>query len=166
MSTINGFGTLYYGWQHFADGTSTATKWLALSWVPVVPLYKEKLRVLSNFESGKGELKSELGGLVVSQLDHYEVIEKLPISAKEVLLTFAKTYIGLPVLLFGPIFIGALLFLFIPLKLGVPVKPGDFIFLLFGASIFISMINFLFQCVRLIRRARGWQPGSRKIDNK
>jgi hypothetical protein len=158
MSTINGFGTLYYGWRHFDDGTATATKWFALSWVPVFPIYKERLRVLSNFNSGHAELKSELGGLVVSQVDRYEIIERLPISGREVMLTYAKTYLGLPILFFGPILLGFIFFLLIPLKHGVEVKPGDFVFNLFIGSVFISLINILIQSVRCIRRARGWQP--------
>jgi len=158
MSTINGFGMLYYGWNHSQDGTATATKWFALSWVPIFPLYKEKLRVLSDFSRGQGEIKSELGGLVVSQIDRYEILGRVPLSGKEVLVTYAKTYIGLPLLFFAPILIGCILFLVIPLKLGMEVKPGDLIFNLFVASFFIAFINFLVQAVRCIRRARGWQP--------
>jgi hypothetical protein len=158
MSTINGFGTLYCGWRHFDDGTATATKWVALSWVPIFTLYKERLKVLSNFSSGHAELRSELGGLVVSQVDRYEIIERLPISGREVLLTYAKTYLGLPILLFGSILLGFILFLLVPLKLGVEVKPGDSTFSLFIGSVFLSLINILIQSIRCIRRARGWQP--------
>ena len=32
MSTLNGFGTLFYGWRHQADGTATATRWLNFLW--------------------------------------------------------------------------------------------------------------------------------------
>ena len=156
MSTLNGFGTLYFGWRHAADGTSTATKWFAVSWVPVVPLYRQRLRVLTNF-SNPEPLKSELGGLVVSQQDRYEIVEPLPLSAKEVATTLAKTYLGLPAILFGPLVVAALLMKSIQ-ALGYDATPGSTAFTVFIGLVFASIGNLLLQSVRAIRRARGWQP--------
>ena len=156
MSTLNGFGTLYYGWHHSADGTATATKLFALSWVPIFPIRRERLRVLTDFKSGQN-VKAELGGLAVSQSDKYEILEQLPLSAKEIGITFAKTYLGFPLLLLVPM---ALLFLlmFVAHQFGAKVEPGTTVFGIYMGGIFVAFANLLYQCVRAIRRARGWQP--------
>ncbi len=151
MSSINGFGTLYYGWRHAADGTSTATKWIAVSWVPVIPCYRERLRVLTDYN--KNNIQSELGGLIVSQIDTYEKLEKLPLSAKEVGITLIKTYLGLPLAWIAPIFLG-LLVAVLAKRLGISDNPIGF--MLAGSG--LGLLNFLIQSVRAIRKARGWQP--------
>jgi len=156
MSTLNGFGTLYYGWRHASDGTATATKWLAVSWVPVIPLQRQHLRVLTDFEKPQ-QPKAGLGGLVVSQTDHYQIIADTPLSAKEIALTLAKTYIGLPALLFAPMLVVAL-FMKLLQHMGVDVRPGTMAFNVFIGASFAALLNFLYQAIRAIRRSRGWQP--------
>lgn len=157
MSTLNGFGTLYYGWRHAADGTATATKWFALSWVPVIPLQRQRLRVLTEFTGAARNIKSELGGLIVSQVDRYQILEQLPLSFKEVVVTFIKTYMGLPALLLGPAFVLVLLMKALQ-YVGFDVKPGSNAFNIFAGGFFLVLIHFFWQAVRAIRKARGWQP--------
>lgn len=163
MSTLNGFGTLYYGWRHSADNTATATRWFAVSWVPIIPLRRERLRVLTNFNNPGQNIRVELGGLVISQVDHYELLERLPLSLGEVLVTLAKTFIGLPLLLLGPVLLLAL-----GMKLaqaaGVDIKPGSMPFAIFMGGTVLSLVNVLYQAVRAIRRARGWQPNIQSLD--
>ncbi len=154
MGSMNGFGTSYYGWNHTDDGTSTATLWFCLSWVPVFPLMRQRLKVLTDFNNE--EINSELGGLIVSQSNYYEILERLPTSYSEILITFLKTYIGIPLILFGPMVVLAIIMKFLKLS-GVDVKPNTMIFNVFIGGIFLSIINFLWQCVRFIRKARGWQ---------
>lgn len=157
MSTLNGFGTLYYGWRHAQDGTATATKWFAISWVPLIPLYREHLRVLTDFNNDHKNVKAELGGLVVGTVDKYDVLERLPLSLQEVAITLAKTYIGLPLLLIGP----AILLVMIMKTLkaaGIDVKPGTTAFQIYIGGFLLALLNFLWQSVRSIRKARGWQP--------
>jgi len=156
MSTLNGFGALYYGWRHASDGTATATKWLAASWLPIVPLQRQHLRVLTDFDNPQ-RLKAELGGLVVSQTDHYQVIANTPLSTGEIALTLAKTYLGLPALLFAPMCIVVLLMKLLQ-HMGVDVRPGTTAFNIFIGASFATLLNFLYQAVRAIRKARGWQP--------
>jgi hypothetical protein len=155
MSTLNGFGTLYYGWRHFKGGTATATKWFALSWIPVVPLYRQRLRVLTDFENDKSG--SSLGGFAVAQRDTYQVLERLPLSVKEIVVTLAKTYMGLPLILFGPMLLVSIIFKLLR-QGGIVVEPGSPAFAVFLAGIALSFVNFLWQVVLAIRRARGWQP--------
>jgi len=157
MSTLNGFGTLYYGWRHASDGTATATKWFAISWLPVIPIERHHLRVLTDFSNQKQSIKSELGGFVVSQTDHYQILEKTPISAKEVGVTYAKAYVGLPSMLFGPML--AVILLMGAIKaFGIEVRPETPAFNVFLVGVFLAFANFLYQSVKAIRRARGWQP--------
>jgi len=47
MSTVNGFGTLYYGWRARPDGTAEATRWFVAAFFPVIPLYQHRIRVLN-----------------------------------------------------------------------------------------------------------------------
>lgn len=157
VSTLNGFGTLYYGWRHAQDGTATATKWFAISWVPVIPLYREHLRVLTDFKKDHKNVKAELGGLVVGTVDKYQILKRLPLSAQEVAVTLAKTYIGLPALLLGPAILLVLAMKALQAT-GGDVKPGSTAFVIYGAGIFLAFANFLWQAVRAIRKARGWQP--------
>ena len=156
MSTLNGFGTLYYGWRHAPDGTATATKWFALSWVPVIPLYREKLRVLTKFNA-KRDTRPAPGGLGVSQIDRFELLEALPLSAKEVAITLARTYIGIPALLVGP------MLLLVPVMgllrwFGIGIEPGTLGFDIYMVCATLIFLNWLLQIVRAIRRTRGWQP--------
>jgi hypothetical protein len=160
MDSLNGFGALYYGWRHAADGTATATKWFCLSWLPVIPIGREKLRVLTDFRNEA--VKPELGGLVMSQVNYYEILEKLPLSLKEILITLAKTYIGIPALLLGPAAVLVAVMMVLG-KFGVKVSPGSAGFSMYILGMFLVLINFLFQVVRAIRRARGWQPNVQKI---
>jgi hypothetical protein len=155
MSSINGFGTTYYGWRHFDDGTATATKWMSVSWLPIFPLHRQRLRVLTDFK--KNELKAEAGGLFVSQVDRFEFLEKLPLSAKEVGITLGKTYLGFPALVVVPMLVlaGVLIGLH---YLGVNVSPEAPVFTAFIAATFLVLIHFLWRVVLAIRQARGWQP--------
>lgn len=157
MSTLNGFGTLYYGWRHSQDGTATATKWFAISWVPVIPLYREHLRVLTDFKKDHKNIKAELGGLVVGHVDRYQILKRLPLLVREVAITLAKTYLGLPALL-----VGLAIFLVLVMKVlqasGVEVKPGTTAFSFYIGGFALMLVNFLWQAVRSIRKARGWQP--------
>jgi hypothetical protein len=107
--------------------------------------------VLTDFT--KNNIRSELGGLIVGQVDTYQFLERIPLSAKEVITTLAKTYIGLPLSWFVPMILAA--------GAAMAFKRLDIIddpipFLITGSA--IGLLNFLVQSVRAIRRARGWQP--------
>jgi len=155
LNSIDGFGTTYYGWRHFADGTATATKWLSVSWVPIFPLHRQRLRVRTDFQDP--ELKAEAGGLYVTQVDHFEFIEKLPLSAKEVAITLSKTYLGFPALFVLPMLV--LVGLLIGLHyLGVGISPGTPVFTAFVGTTFLVLMHFFWRVVLAIRHARGWQP--------
>ena len=155
MSTINGFGTMYYGWRHDADGTATATQWACAFWLPLIPLRRQRLRIASNLE--RPALRAHLGGLAVSQTDVYELLETTPLQPLELASTACKTYLGLPALLIGPILLAGLVLL-AARRLGLDATPGSPAFMAYVGLGFLGLLNFLLQAVRAIRRARGWQP--------
>lgn len=155
MSTINGFGTLYYGWRHRDDGTATATRWVALCWLPVLPLGRHHLRVLTDFN--RPDVSSGLGGLTLSLQDRYERLDTLRLSPREVALTYVKAYVGLPAVLVLPVVLMSLLLAGLG-KLGLDVQPGSPLFLVYLAGAMASLVHFFYQVMRAIRRARGWRP--------
>lgn len=106
MSTINGCGTMYYGWDHDEED-STATKWFTLFYVPIIPLGRSRLKVLTDFEKEKFlSSPSAFAAAVVgygSRTDLYQINENLPIAWSSVAVTYIKAYLLLPFLVVWPI---------------------------------------------------------------
>lgn len=153
MSSINGFGTLYYGWRHFQDGTSTATKWLALFYIPVIPLQRHTLKVLTDFTHEGVQVKPIAGGLLgvsASQMNHYLIVKKTPLVLREAFITYLKTYVVLPILMFWPFCLAVLLgSAFAPL-------PDSFLLMAFSAVCTVStLISALAWPIWAIRQSRG-----------
>ena len=88
MSTINGTGTKYYSWQpvRAADRTGYATKWFTLFYVPVLPLRRQKLKVLTDRANE---------GFFDGAVDEYQVLQETPIVWGEVLATWWAFWRGL-----------------------------------------------------------------------
>jgi hypothetical protein len=106
MSTFNGFGTLYYGWRHHADGTATATKWLSAFYIPLVPLQRNTLKVSTNFDNDPIHVKAIGGGafgFVASQANQFSVVGTSHLDVAEVAVTLLKTYVLLPFLMIWPL---------------------------------------------------------------
>ena len=106
MSTFNGFGTMYYGWRHNADGTAFATKWLVGMWVPLIPLARHQICILTDLGRPEPFLQVEqegfLKGLPV-QYTHYRLLASASPVLREVLATYAWTYALGPILMGWPI---------------------------------------------------------------
>lgn len=47
MSTVNGVGTMRYGWKHRPDGTAEATVWFVVAFIPLIPIRREHVRVIA-----------------------------------------------------------------------------------------------------------------------
>ena len=159
MATINGTGTLYWGWRHSADGTAIATRWFAILWMPIIPLYRQRVRVLTNFETGQ---PTHPAGLGVVELTDYEDLGRLPLSFSEVAVTMAKTYLGLPLILLGPLAVTGL-FMLLVAKVS-QVLTGDrnvgneTIPMIFTGIAMLAIFNFIWQCLLAIRAGKGWHP--------
>ena len=71
MSSINGFGTTFYGeCDYQPDGTYLTTYWIILAFVPVIPLYSARI------------IQTESSFLAGGSLYHYQ---KLPIHWPQVM---------------------------------------------------------------------------------
>lgn len=98
MSTVNGFGTLYYGWKSLPDNTAEATKWVVFAFFPVVPVRRHHLHVQS---SGQYRAFSLFGGGNFKM--DFEILESMPLDWRSVAKTYLWGYLGVPVLLGIPL---------------------------------------------------------------
>jgi hypothetical protein len=109
FGNIQGFGFLYYGWRHAPDGTATATRWIVALWLPLIPLRRQRVRVLTDFRAELARpstLQPLPMGYMATQHDYIQMLEKLPLSGKEIALTLTRAYLLLPLtLLCPPVFI-------------------------------------------------------------
>jgi hypothetical protein len=105
MSTVNGCGTLYYDWSHLPDGTAEATKWFVVAFLPLVPLRREHLQVITHGEKPSFlSLKSSSAWTV-----QYQVFNVVPMSYYGVARTYAKAYLLLPIVLLAPLLLAGLI---------------------------------------------------------
>ena len=153
MSTVNGFGTRYYGWGHCQDGTSTATKWITAFYVPVVPLERHSLKVVTDFDNDPVHVEPIAGGafgISASQLDHYAILGKTQLIAFEILVTYVKAYVLLPILMVLPL---ALVILFSKTFGTFPDSPAAK--LIAATASVLTLFSALGWPVWAIRRSRG-----------
>ncbi|MBM7123902.1 hypothetical protein ACFFJT_10670 [Dyella flava] len=162
MSTLNGFGTMFYGWKHLANQPSTATKWLTAFYIPIIPLGRYELIVHTNFARESTQIRSTLVGVVASQQNRFEILGKTSLHWPEILMTYTKTFIVLPLLMFAP-----LLIMFLLSRLGwwpryktsqdMPIWL-NVVLVIFAAG---QLIGALYWPIWAIRKSRGMH-----IDNK
>lgn len=113
MGTINGMGTMYYGWCHNEDGTAEATKWFVFIFLPIIPLKTHKLQLLHNPDDEKTVSPTQVLGAILPHKeisDSYTILEVLPLNWNSVIKTYAKAFIGMPLLLGVPLAIIILIF--------------------------------------------------------
>jgi hypothetical protein len=85
MSTVQGVGTRFYGWKHHSDGTAHATQWFTLFYLPVVPLRRYGLRVLTDFAQKEPFMVVPSSGFFAGypiglQVDRFQLIERNPLA--------------------------------------------------------------------------------------
>ncbi|MGI0120138.1 hypothetical protein [Zooshikella sp. RANM57] len=100
--------TRLYGWSHFED-YSTATLWISVLFLPIIPLKKIKLRVRTNFEgefiTKEEMLLAAIGSRQVAKArenNAYEILGQESFAGAEVLSTLLAVYIGFPLLVLWP----------------------------------------------------------------
>lgn len=161
MSTLNGFGTMFYGWKHRPGEYSSATKWLTALYLPVVPLGRYTLRVATDFGHESTKIRAIPGGLLASQENRFDIAEKTSLHGLEVLRTYLSAYVGLPVLMFGP-FLLILLFNhwnWLPRYSSEVATPG-WLDAVLWLMIAFSLASVLYWPIWAFRRSRGMQSGS------
>jgi len=163
MATLNGFGTMFYGWKHQAQESSSATKWLTVFYIPIVPLGRYRLKVLTDFGHEGTRLSASPVGLMASQENRFDITEKTALNWVEVLQTYAKTFIGLPLLMIAPFLVFMGIIALLSLVPGLHESKGadpQWLKPLTWIVSAISLGNFLWWPIWAIRRSRGMQSGS------
>ena len=159
MGTINGCGTMFYGWRGTTEKDTTATKWLTLLYLPVLPLARFRLMPTTAFEREKfANSPKEVAAALVgygSRTDTYKVSAKLTVSFAEVLTTYAKAYIALPILITWP----WLIFLLLRSVFGVHPEWEERAWFMPAVLTFvaISLINAVVVPMWAIQSARGYR---------
>jgi hypothetical protein len=160
MATINGIGTMYYGWRHSENQPSTATKWFTLFYLPILPLGRYALEVLTDFSSENlVSTSSASSGGVATQYDYIKTISKTPLAWKEIARTYINAYILLPLLVTWPI---PLIFVILPwLFSSFPeLKSKSWIEMcIVIPSIVLLISNAILIPVYFLRKARGFKGG-------
>lgn len=114
MVSINGIGTGYRGWRHAEDGTATATLWITVVFLPVLPLRRYRLRSRTDFDAERFPrnplvVAAALGG-GLQWSDPVEIQERLPLAWKEIGGTYLWCYLLIPLLCLWPVLVGRLVF--------------------------------------------------------
>jgi hypothetical protein len=160
MRTFNGIGTMLYGWRHEPDGTAFATKWFVLGYVPVIPLKRYHLRVLTDLRQRERFVEVEkqgfFGGTPV-QKTQYEIHRELTLSPRDILRTLGRTFLLGPVLMLWPAFLMALFFRL--MDRNPQWREHDWPMFAALALSVILIANILTVALIALRRARGFQGG-------
>jgi hypothetical protein len=166
MPTLNVFGTMFYGWKHQPGEYSSATKWLTVFYIPIFPVSRYKLIVLTDFHRESTQIRATPFGLMASQQNRFDISEKTSLSWSEVLRTYVKTFIGLPALMLGPLLLFFLLsrMQWFPHYHSAADTPTWFtaVLLAMTASTLISILYWPIWAIRKSRGMQSGQPGPRK----
>jgi hypothetical protein len=140
---------MYYGWRHAPDGTSEATEWITLCFLPLVPLRRHRLRVLTDFASEPRWTDT--------QVNRFEILERSPLRFGESLRTYAKAYVLLPVVLLAPTSLYYLLVLLVRTR---PEWREEAWPLYVAVGLGAAHLGYIFVVVlATIKRARGFRGG-------
>lgn len=147
MSTVNGTGTTFYGWQRLRtrDRTAYATQWFVIFHLPIVPLARYKVRIHTDFASE---------GFFNPVADEYELLERTELDWGEILMTWWGVVRGL-LTVFVPFFV----FLRISDYQNAARETGQPHNAVLGAVAAVCLIFSLVAAIvvpmRALRRARG-----------
>jgi len=161
MSTVNGWGTMFYGWRHAQGMASTATRWFTAFYLPVVPLSRYSLTATTDFDrerltASPSEVVLAMVGYA-SRTETFAMDAKLPLNPSEILVTYLKAYVTLPLLMAWPWLLAALgrqMF-------GVHPEWEDTAWFMPAIIVFVgvALINAIVVPMWAIQRARGYRGG-------
>ncbi len=100
MSTFNGIGTLNYGWQACDDGTAIATTWFVIGFFPIVPLRRQRVRILQPPGAKVTDVLIPAGFRTRMQ-----IVERLPLDYRAIVRTYLKGFVLVPLLIALPLII-------------------------------------------------------------
>ncbi len=163
MATVNGLGTMRYDWSGRSDGTAEATLWFVIFFLPIVPLRREHLRVVSAQVERTGFLSTVAAfcGAGAGWKSQIEVLGPIPQSPWRVLRTYLMGFIGVPLVTFvGPM----LLLVFgvtMSLKRGAPVP--EWMSGVIGVCSIVIMLWTAVVIARILDRAAGRMHAGKNI---
>ena len=146
MSTVNGTGTMFYGWQppRRADRTRYATQWFVLFYLPIVPLARYKVRILSDRAK-----EGFFGGAT----DHYELLERTELDWSEILMTWWALVRGL-LTVFVPFFVFLRVSDYQNAQRETGQPHNSVLGLIAAASLIFSLVAAIVVPMRALRRSR------------
>ena len=157
LRSINGIGTSLRGWSHRPDGTAFATEWFVLVYLPILPLRRFHVRVLTDFANEPFVPAPAEGGWIqggFSWSDPVEVLARLPLSWPEIGWTYWRAYALVPLLCVWPILLSRLGTELYRRSVGDPLAhpPQAWVF----ASGAVALVNLLVVLLVAARRMRGY----------
>lgn len=159
MATFNGIGTRFLGWRHRDDGLSTATLWFTVAYFPLVPLRRFRLRNLTDFAAERSPtglaVLAPLGGGVF-WTEPVDMLERLPLSWREIAATYLRCYVLIPLLCLWPIPVGRFVIAWFREHGSVLTQGVGVTFIVF------ALANAVLVLLIAVRRMRGY--GSRAHD--
>ena len=163
MATVNGVGTMRYDWSSRPDGTAEATLWFVIFFLPIVPLRREHLRVVSAEVERAGFLSTviALGGAGAGWKSSIKLLGPVPQSPWRVVRTYLMGFVGVPLVTFvGPM----LLLVFgvtMSLKRGEPVP--EWMSGVIGVCSIAIMLWTAIVIARILDRAAGRLHAAKKV---
>lgn len=161
MSTVNGWGTMFYGWRHAPDAPSTATRWFTAFYLPVLPLSRHRLTATTDFDrehlaASPSDVALAMVGNA-SRTDTFAMDAKLPLNLPEVLMTYLKAYVALPLLMAWPWLLAVLA----RQMFGVHPEWEEKAWFMPAIIVFVgvALINAIVVPMWAIQRARGHRGG-------
>lgn len=157
VSTVNGFGTGLRGWNHQDDGTAFATSWVLFSYLPILPLRRYHVRVLTDFQNEPFVPAPADGGrfsLGISWREPIEVLGRLPLSWREIGLTVLRAYVLVPLLCAWPLLVGVPILGLVSAGRRAPTSWVN-------AIVLVSIANVLVVLLAAARRMRGYSRPER-----
>ena len=159
MGTFNGIGTSLRGWKHLADGTAFATSWFVFVYLPILPLRRFHVRVLSDFAHEPFVPAPAEGGWIqggFSWSDPVEVLARLPLSWSEIGWTYWRAYLLVPLLCAWPFLLSHLGTELYRRSVGDSVAhPPEVWVLATGAVALVSLLVVLLVAARRMRGVPG-----------
>jgi hypothetical protein len=146
MSTYNGCGTTYYGWENDGETSRTATRWLVILFFPIVPL--GRVRIEDSRPQEKFFDAKPTDVFVPSYSDQFRIVEELSIDWKSAGMTYLNAYLLFPFALLAPILVLVLIAKVVgkSFDLSVPVRAVFLAFL---------TVYWILAGVFVIRKTRG-----------
>ena len=142
-------------WNRRSAGTAEATHWFVIFFLPIVPLRREHLRVVSAGVERAGFLSTiaALGGTGAGWKTSIEVLGRIPQSPWRVFRTYLMGFIGVPLVTFvGPM---SLLVCSLMMTLKRGTQPPEWISIVIGVFSIVLLVWTAVVIARILDHSAG-----------